>query len=42
MHATLKPGGYLILGATEVMGGVSDKYEVIQYNPGIAYRAINQ
>lgn len=40
MHATLKPGGYLILGASEGLSGLSDRYEMVQCNPGIIYRAI--
>lgn len=39
MHAALKPGGYLILGASESLNGLPDKYEMVQCNPGIIYRA---
>lgn len=34
----LNPGGYLILGSSESIQGLSDKYEMIRCNPGIAYR----
>ena len=33
----LNPGGYLILGSTETLVGVSDKYEMLRCNPGIIY-----
>ncbi|WP_097461659.1 CheR family methyltransferase [Mangrovitalea sediminis] len=39
MHQTLNPGGYLILGASESLNGLPDKYEMVQCNPGIIYRA---
>lgn len=41
MHAALHPGGYLLVGATEIISGVSEYYQMIQCNPGIIYRAIN-
>lgn len=34
----LNPGGYLILGSTETLVGVADKYEMLRCNPGIIYR----
>jgi chemotaxis protein methyltransferase CheR len=40
IHKTIKPGGYLILGASEGLNGVSDYYEMVQCRPGIIYRAI--
>lgn len=40
MHQKLKPGGYLILGSSESLNGLSDKYELIQCRPGIIYRAL--
>lgn len=40
MHANLKPGGYLILGASEGLTDVGDYYQMVQCNPGIIYRAI--
>ena len=33
----LNPGGYLILGSTENLVGVADKYEMMRCNPGIIY-----
>lgn len=38
IHATLNPGGYLILGASESLSGLSDLYEMVHCNPGIIYR----
>ena len=40
MHGVLKPGGYLILGASEFLSGLSDKYQMIHCRPGIIYQAI--
>ncbi len=40
MHQALNPGGYLVLGASESLNGLSDKYEMVQCRPGIIYRAI--
>lgn len=34
----LKPGGYLFLGASESLTGLTDKFEMIRCNPGIIYR----
>lgn len=34
----LNPGGYLILGSSESIQGLSDKYEMVRCNPGLAYR----
>jgi len=39
MHAQLKPGGYLVLGASESLPGLSDKFEMIHCHPGILYKA---
>ena len=39
MHAALKPGGYLILGASESLSGLPDKYDMIHCRPGIIYQA---
>jgi chemotaxis protein methyltransferase CheR len=39
IHASLKPGGYLLLGASESLNGLSDYFEMIQCRPGIIYRA---
>ncbi|WP_319781858.1 protein-glutamate O-methyltransferase CheR [Oceanisphaera sp. IT1-181] len=35
---SLNPGGYLLLGASESLTGLSDKFEMIRCNPGIIYR----
>ncbi|MCP5161789.1 MAG: protein-glutamate O-methyltransferase CheR [Hahellaceae bacterium] len=40
MHQVLRPKGYLILGASESMNGLQDKFEMVQCRPGIIYRAI--
>jgi len=39
MHKCLKPNGYLILGASESLNGLSDYYEMEQCHPGIIYKA---
>jgi chemotaxis protein methyltransferase CheR len=39
LHASLKPGGHLILGASESLAGVKELYEMVQCRPGIIYRA---
>ena len=38
IHATLNPGGYLILGASESLNGMPHLYEMVQCRPGIIYR----
>ncbi|MGH1462946.1 MAG: CheR family methyltransferase [Neptuniibacter sp.] len=40
MHSILQPGGYLILGASEFLSGLSDKYQMVHCRPGIIYQAI--
>ncbi|QEQ95772.1 CheR family methyltransferase [Neptunomonas concharum] len=40
MHKQLVPGGYLLLGASESLSGLSDKYKMIHCRPGIIYQAI--
>lgn len=40
IHATLKPGGFLVLGASEGLSGLADKYQMIHCHPGIIYQAI--
>lgn len=40
IHATLKPGGYLMVGASEAVNGLNDKFEMVHCRPGIIYRAI--
>ena len=39
MHQCLNPGGYLVLGASESLNGLPDKFDMVQCNPGIIYRA---
>ncbi|MCJ8167776.1 CheR family methyltransferase [Atopomonas sediminilitoris] len=39
IHATLKPGGYLFLGASEALNGLPELYQMVQCNPGIVYQA---
>ncbi len=39
IHKTLKPGGYLILGASESLASAGDLYDMVQCSPGIIYRA---
>ncbi|MDB6061246.1 MAG: chemotaxis protein [Verrucomicrobiaceae bacterium] len=37
---TLKPGGYLILGASEGLTDIGQQYQMVQCNPGIIYKAL--
>jgi chemotaxis protein methyltransferase CheR len=39
MHAMLKPGGYLFLGASEALNGLPNYYQMVQCSPGIIYKA---
>ena len=39
IHATLKPGGYLFLGASEALNGLPTHYQMVQCSPGIIYKA---
>ncbi|MBJ7539793.1 CheR family methyltransferase [Marinomonas transparens] len=39
MHASLNPGGYLFLGGSEALSGLSSHFEIVQCHPGIVYRA---
>lgn len=39
IHASLKPGGYLVLGASEALNGLPDLYTMVQCSPGIIYQA---
>lgn len=39
IHATLKPGGYLFLGASEALNGLPELYQMVQCSPGIVYKA---
>ncbi|MDN3649778.1 protein-glutamate O-methyltransferase CheR [Reinekea marina] len=38
IHAILNPGGYLMVGASEAVNGLSDLYEMVHCRPGIIYR----
>lgn len=40
IHGTLKPGGYLFLGASEGMSDPGRLFEMVQCSPGIIYRAL--
>jgi len=40
IHATLNPGGYLLVGASEAVNGLSDLYEMVHCRPGIIYKKI--
>jgi len=39
IHAQLRPGGYLMLGASESIGPAGEKFNMIQYPGGIVYQA---
>lgn len=39
LHANLLPGGILFLGSSENISGLNDLYEMVNCNPGLAYRA---
>lgn len=39
MHASLNPGGYLFLGGSEALSGLSSLFEIVQCHPGIVYKA---
>ncbi len=39
IHGVLNPGGVLFLGSSESISGLSDLYEMVNCNPGVAYRA---
>jgi len=38
IHGTLNTGGYLFLGASESLSGLSDKFNMLRCNPGIVYQ----
>jgi chemotaxis protein methyltransferase CheR len=38
MASSLNPGGYLMLGASESLTGLTDKFEMVRCNPGIVYK----
>jgi len=39
MHKALNPGGYLFLGGSEALSGMTSMYEIVQCHPGIVYKA---
>lgn len=39
IHKSLKPGGYLFLGASESVSGLTDCFEMVHCRPGIIYKA---
>lgn len=39
IHKTLKPGGYLLLGASESIGDLHTLFDMIHCRPGIIYKA---
>ena len=39
MHASLNPGGYLFLGGSEALSGLSSMFDIVQCHPGIVYKA---
>lgn len=40
IHSTINPGGYLMVGASEAVNGLSDLYEMVHCRPGIIYRKL--
>jgi chemotaxis protein methyltransferase CheR len=36
--SSLNPGGYLLLGASESLTGLTDKFDMVRCNPGIIYK----
>lgn len=38
LAASLNPGGYLFLGASESLTGLCDRFEMVRCNPGIIYK----
>jgi len=40
IHGTFNPKGYLFLGASESISGLSDDFNMIRCNPGIVYQKI--
>ncbi|MBL4899319.1 MAG: protein-glutamate O-methyltransferase CheR [Colwellia sp.] len=38
IHGTLNSGGYLFLGASESLSGLSDDFNMLRCNPGIVYQ----
>ncbi|MFW1676702.1 CheR family methyltransferase [Pontibacter sp. JAM-7] len=40
LHGSLRPGGYLFLGASEFLPAMDDKYRMLHCRPGIVYQAL--
>ncbi len=40
IHAALRPGGYLILGASEGLADAKQHFKMVQCSPGIIYQAL--
>ena len=38
MEKALNPGGYLLLGASESLTGISEQFEMVRCNPGLMYK----
>jgi chemotaxis protein methyltransferase CheR len=38
MAKSLNPGGYLLLGASESLTGLTDQFDMVRCNPGIIYK----
>jgi chemotaxis protein methyltransferase CheR len=38
MAGSLNPGGYLLLGASESLTGLTDRFDMVRCNPGIIYK----
>jgi chemotaxis protein methyltransferase CheR len=38
MARSLNPGGYLLLGASESLTGLTDQFDMVRCNPGIIYK----
>lgn len=36
--SSLNPGGYLLLGASESLSGLTDRFDMVRCNPGIIYK----
>jgi chemotaxis protein methyltransferase CheR len=40
IHTALRPGGYLVLGASEGLADLKQNFKMVQCNPGIIYQAV--
>jgi len=38
MADILQPGGYLILGTSESLAGITERFEMVNFRPGLAYK----